>query len=116
MYNANTVFGTHVVGGVNLVVAEQLIRHHECIGDTGKRFVVLVHEFRALAGINDVRILEVGRGPACDNPVLLAILFHQVVGHIQTHNNAEVGIKRPRGRRPHENARVLELGFVRIER
>ena len=116
MHGASTVFGTHVVGGVNLVVAGQLVRRHECIGDTGKRFVVLAHEFRALAGIHDVRVLEVGGGTACGNPILLAILFHKVVVHVRAHNNAEVGIKCPRGRRPHEDARVLELSFVRVER
>ena len=116
MHGASTVFGTHVVGGVNLVVAGQLVRRHECIGDTGKRFVVLAHEFRALTGIHDVRVLEVSGGTACGNPVLLAILFHQVVVHVRAHNDAEVGVQSPRGRRPHEDARVLELGLVRVNR
>ena len=100
MNGTGTVIGTHVVGGVNLVVAGKLVRRHEFIGDTGKRFVVLAHEFRALASINDVRVLEVGGGAACGNPVLLAVLFHQVVVHVRAHNDAEVGVQRPRGRRP----------------
>ena len=116
MHGASTVFGTHVVGGVNLVVAGQLVRRHERIGDAGKRLVVLAHEFGTLAGINDIRVLEVGGGTACGNPVLLAVLFHKVVVHVRAHNNAEVRIKSPRGRRPHEDARVLELGFIRVER
>ena len=116
MHGAGTVFGTHVVGGVNLVVAGQLVRRHERIGNAGERLVVLAHEFGTLAGIDDVRVLEVGGGAACCNPVLLAILFHQVVVHVRAHNNAEVGIKCPRGRRPHEDARVLELGFARVDR
>ena len=116
MHGASTVFGTHVVGGVNLVVAGQLVRRHECIGNAGKRFVVLAHEFGTLASIHDVRVLEVSGGTACGNPVLLAILFHQVVVHVRAHNDAEVGVQCPRGRRPHEDARVLELGFVRVER
>ena len=100
----------------NLVVAGQLIRRHECIGNAGERFVVLAHEFGTLASIHDVRVLEVGGGAACGNPVLLAILFHQVVVHVRAHNDAEVGIQRPRGRRPHEDARILELGLVRVDR
>ena len=116
MHGAGTVFGTHVVGGVNLVVAGQLVRRHERIGNAGERLVVLAHEFGTLAGIHDVRVLEVGCGTACGNPVLLAVLFHQVVVHVRAHNDAEVGVQRPRGRRPHEDARVLELGFVRVNR
>ena len=116
MHGAGTVFGTHVVGGVNLVVAGQLVRRHEGVGNAGERLVVLAHEFGTLAGINDVRVLEVGGGAACGNPVLLTVLFHQVVVHVRAHNDAEVGVQRPRGRRPHEDARVLELGLVRINR
>ena len=116
MHGTGTVIGTHVVGGVNLVVAGKLVRRHEFIGDSGKRFVVLAHEFRTLTGIDDVRVLEVGGGTACGNPVLLAVLFHQVVVHVRTDNDAEVGVQGPRSRRPHEDARVLELGFVRINR
>ena len=97
-------------------MAGQLVRRHECIGNAGERLVVLAHEFGTLAGIHDVRVLEVSGGTACGNPELLAVLFHQVVVHVRAHNNAEVGIKCPRGRRPHEDARVLELGFVRVER
>ncbi len=116
MHSAGTVFGTHVVGGVNLVVAGQLVRRHERIGNAGERLVVLAHEFGTLAGIHDVRVLEVGGGAACGNPVLLAVLFHQVVVHVRAHNDAEVGVQSPRSRRPHEDARVLELGLVRVDR
>ena len=97
-------------------MAGQLVRRHERIGNAGKRLVVLAHEFGTLAGINDVRVLEVGGGAACGNPILLAILFHQVVIHVRTHHNAEIGIKRPRRGRPHEDARVLELRLVRVNR
>ena len=116
MHGASTVFGTHVVGGVNLVVAGQLVRRHERIGNAGERLVVLAHEFRALAGIHNVRVLEVSGGTACGNPVLLAILFHKVVVHVRAHNDTEVGVQSPRGRRPHEDARVLELGLARVDR
>ncbi len=97
-------------------MARKLVRRHEFVRDSGKRFVVLAHEFRTLAGIHDVRVLEVGGGTACGDPVLLAILFHEVVVHVRADNDAEVGIKRPRRRRPHEDARVLELGLVRVNR
>ena len=116
MHGADTVFGNHVVGGVNLVVAGQLVRRHEGVGNAGKWLVVLAHEFRALASINDVRVLELGGGAACGNPVLLAILFHKVVVHVRAHNDAEVGVQRPRSRRPHEVTKVLELGFVGVNR
>ena len=97
-------------------MAGKLVRRHVFVRDTGKRLVVLAHEVCALAGIDDVRILEVSGGAASGNPVLLAILFHQVVVHVRAHNDAEVGIKCPRSRRPHEDARVLELGFVGVDR
>ena len=97
-------------------MAGKLVRRHVFVGDTGKRFVVLAHEVRALASIHDVRVLEVGGGAACGDPVLLAVLFHQVVVHVRADNDAEVGIKCPRSRRPHEDARILELGFVRVDR
>ena len=100
----------------NLVVTEQLVRRHERIGNAGERLVVLAHEFETLASIDDVRVLEVGGGTACGNPVLLAVLLHQVIVHVRAHNNAEVRIKCPRGRRPHEVTKVLELGFVRVNR
>ena len=116
MHGAGTVFGTHVVGGVNLVVAGQLVRRHEGVGNAGKWLVVLAHEFRALASIHDVRVLELGGGAACGNPVLLAVLLHQVVVHVRAHNDAEVGVQRPRGRRPHEVTKVLELGLARVDR
>ena len=116
MHGADTVFGTHVVGGVNLVVAGQLVRRHEGVGNAGERLVVLAHEFGTLTGIHDIRVLEVGGGAACGNPVLLAVLFHKVVVHVRARNDAEVGVKRPRGRRPHEDARFLELGLARVNR
>ncbi len=116
MHGADTVFGTHVVGRVNLVVAGQLVRRHEGVGNAGKWLVVLAHEFRALASINDVRVLELGGGTACGNPVLLAVSLHQVVVHVRAHNDAEVGVQNPRGRRPHEDARFLELGDLRVDR
>ena len=94
----------------------QLVRRHERIGNAGERLVVLAHEFGTLAGIHDVRVLEVGGGAACGNPVLLAVLFHQVVVHVRAHNDAEVGVQNPRGRRPHEDARFLELGDLRVDR
>jgi len=97
-------------------VAGQLVRRHERIGNAGERLVVLAHEFGTLAGIHDVRILEVGGGAACGNPVLLAVSLHQVIVHVRAHNNAEVRIKCPRGRRPHEVTKVLELGLVRVQR
>ena len=97
-------------------MAGQLVRRHERIGNAGKRLVVLAHEFGALVGIDDVRVLEVGGGAACGNPVLLAISLHQVVVHVRTHNDAEVGVESPRSRRPHEVTKVLELGFVGVNR
>ena len=57
-----------------LVVAGQLVRRHERIGNAGERLVV------------------------------------------RAHNDAEVGVQRLRGRRPHEVTKVLELGFVRVDR
>ena len=57
-----------------LVVAGQLVRRHERIGNAGERLVV------------------------------------------RAHNDAEVGVQRLRGRRPHEVTKVLELGLARVNR
>ena len=47
---------------------------------------------------------------------------HECIGNagerfvVLAHNDAEVGVKRPWGRRPHEVTKVLELGLARVNR